>query len=477
MRWIVNIATSYLRFGTSMLTVFLMMPFVIASIGMEQFGLWSLLFAVVGLFGLLDLGLATAAVKHVAEAAGSGSILERNRSLATLLIVYSSIGLLCLGLVSLTCSIAGSWFDLDAGRAEQFGAALFVLGVAVSLNFPLSLFKAILTGAGHMHVVNIVETVTTLLNAGLMVVLLHAGWGLTGMALSTAGTMALAGVVLIPLAYRFVDGLSLSPRLFNFRQVSPLLSFSICVFVANVATLMMLLLNKQFSNALMPLISRSRGAADLEKIRAVLTDGTRYLLAIAMPLSVLLFLYADEFVVQWLGTDFEGSVPLVRLLTIASLLSAVQLNAANVMGMTGRHRIVATAMAGCAVLNVALSIAFISFAGLEGVAVATLISTALLQTMTLLPLACRQVEVRFRDFFVHSLLPVLPPLIPMISAWWLLEQFGAADSLLGIAARASVCGFLYLTVFAVTALKEPETRLLRTILPPLRRATVVQGQG
>ena len=71
MRWIVNIATSYLRFGTGMLTVFLMMPFVIASIGMEQFGLWSLLFAVVGLFGLLDLGLATAAVKHVAEAAGS----------------------------------------------------------------------------------------------------------------------------------------------------------------------------------------------------------------------------------------------------------------------------------------------------------------------------------------------------------------------------------------------------------------------
>ena len=53
MRWIVNIATSYVRFGTSMLTVFLMMPFVIASIGMEQFGLWSLLFAVVGLFGLL----------------------------------------------------------------------------------------------------------------------------------------------------------------------------------------------------------------------------------------------------------------------------------------------------------------------------------------------------------------------------------------------------------------------------------------
>jgi O-antigen/teichoic acid export membrane protein len=149
MRWAINIATSYLRFGTGMLTVFLMMPFIISSIGLEQFGLWSLVFAVVGLFGLLDLGFATAAVKHVAEAEGSGSISERNRRLATLLLVYTGIGFLCLFTTVVVARVAGSWFDLEAAPAAQFGTALLLLGVAVSLSFPLSLFKAVLTGAGH----------------------------------------------------------------------------------------------------------------------------------------------------------------------------------------------------------------------------------------------------------------------------------------------------------------------------------------
>jgi O-antigen/teichoic acid export membrane protein len=505
MRWAVNIATSYLRFGTGMLTVFLMMPFIISSIGLEQFGLWSLVFAVVGLFGLLDLGFATAAVKHVAEAEGSGSISERNRSLATLLLVYSAIGVLCLCTTVLVAGVADTWFDLDAELAAQFGAALLLLGLAVSLSFPLSLFKAVLTGAGHMHIVNFVETATTLANAGLMAMLLYSGWGLKGMAISTAGTMILSGLLLIPLAYRFVDRLSLSPRLFDVREIKPLLSFSTCVFVANVATLVILridpviikfflslssvavfavaakiaeytlLLNKQFSNALMPLICRSSGAAEAKKIEAVLTDGTRYLLAIAVPLGGLILLYAHDIIEHWLGSQFAESVPLLRLLIVSTLLSAVQLNAANVLGMTGRHRIVASAMAGCAILNVVLSIAFISFSGLTGVAVATLVSTALFQTMTLLPLACRHVEVPLRDLVARSILPVLPPLVPMAAAWWLLEQLGTSDSLLEVAVRASVCGLLYLIVFALTAVTEDEKQMLRAILPSTRKSTMTVG--
>jgi O-antigen/teichoic acid export membrane protein len=317
--------------------------------------------------------------------------------------------------------------------------------------------------------------------------------------------MILSGLLLVPLAYRFVDRLSLSPRLFEIREIRPLLSFSTCVFVANIATLVILridpvvikfflplssvavyavaakvaeytlLLNKQFSNALMPLICRSQGEADAETIQKVLTDGTRYLLAIAVPLGVLILLYAADIMGHWLGPEFEESVPLLRLLIVSILLSTVQLNAANVLGMTGRHRTVAAAMAGCAVLNLVLSIAFVSFAGLTGVAVATLVSTALLQTTALLPLACRHLEVPVRSLIGGSILPVLPPLAPMLTAWWLLEQLGPTDSLLEVAARATACGLLYLIAFALTAVTEPEKQIIRSILPSARKVTVTPG--
>ena len=86
MYWILNIATNYLRFAVSMVVVFLMTPYIIGQLGMETFGLWSLIFAVIGIFGLMDFGFATAAVKTVAEATGARDEADRNRALASLLL-------------------------------------------------------------------------------------------------------------------------------------------------------------------------------------------------------------------------------------------------------------------------------------------------------------------------------------------------------------------------------------------------------
>ena len=96
MRWILNIGSNYLKTIVGMVVVFLLMPFTIHMIGKEMFGLWSLIFSVVGLFGLMDFGFATAAVKYVAERTGAGDTEGRNSILSTLLVIYTCIGVVCL---------------------------------------------------------------------------------------------------------------------------------------------------------------------------------------------------------------------------------------------------------------------------------------------------------------------------------------------------------------------------------------------
>ncbi|MGB7552037.1 MAG: hypothetical protein WBM15_10825, partial [Chromatiaceae bacterium] len=61
MRWVLNIASNYLRVIVGIAVMFFLIPFTVGHLGLDLFGLWSLVFAVVGLFGLLDLGFATAA--------------------------------------------------------------------------------------------------------------------------------------------------------------------------------------------------------------------------------------------------------------------------------------------------------------------------------------------------------------------------------------------------------------------------------
>ena len=165
MHWILNIATSYLRFAVSMVVVFLMTPYIIGQLGMDTFGLWSLIFAVIGIFGLMDFGFATATVKTVAEATGARDEAGRNRALASLLLLYTLIGLLSLVLVMALAAPMAGWFDLSESQHGLFLPVLWILGLAVSLNFPASLFKAALSGAGRMHIVNAVELVMVLVNA------------------------------------------------------------------------------------------------------------------------------------------------------------------------------------------------------------------------------------------------------------------------------------------------------------------------
>lgn len=498
MRWVLNIASNYLRFLVGMVVVFFLTPYIVSRIGVDAFGLWSLIFAVVGLFGLLDLGFATAAVKFVAELTSSGDHAGRNQVLATLLVVYSGLGVICLALVAALADTAPSWFDLTREQHEAFTIALWLLGTAVALGFPLSLFKAILVGSGRMALLNLVELCTTLGNAALIVFLLEAGHGLIGLAASTAATMLLATILVIPFAYRLTPDLSLSPKHFARRRVRELGNYSFYFFIANVSVLIILridpvvikaflplsavavyavaakvseytyLLNKQFSNALMPLVSQSKGAGDTDTIKRILIDGTRFLMAIAAPFIALLFFHAEEIIRLWMGAEFSQSAFLLRILLIAILFTSIQLNAANVLGMTGHHRFVALSMGGSAFVNLGLSILLVRYFGLTGVAIATLAAALLVETLIIIPRACSTLGLSPRLFVSGALLPALPAMVPALGSAYLLDLWQAADSFPLIFGQGAASALIFFTAFYWTGFRPDERRLLKDKLRRLR---------
>lgn len=491
MGWILNIASNYLRFLVGMVVLFFLTPYIVSRIGVDLFGLWSLIFAVIGLFGLLDLGFATAAIKYVAELTAKRDHAGRNQVLATLFVIYSLLGLFCLLLVAALAGSASTWFNLNEQQQHTFTLALWLLGTAVALGFPLSLFKAILIGSGRMALVNLVELLTTLGNAALIVYLLESGYSLLGLAISTSFTMLLATLLLIPFAYRLTPDLSLSPAHFNRGRLRELGNFSFYFFIANVAVLIILridpvvikaflplsavavyaiaakvseytyLLNKQFSNALMPLVSQSKGAGDIETIQRILIDGTRFLMVVAVPFIALLFFYAEDIITLWMGAEFSGSVPLLRILLIAVLFTSVQLNAANVLGMTGHHRFVALSMGGSAIANLVLSILFIQHFGLTGVAVATLAAALTVETLIIIPRACAMNGVTLAQFLQQALVPLLPAFVAALGLAFLLNQWQAADAFTWIIVEGAASALVFFIVFYMTGLKAEERVTLK----------------
>lgn len=490
MLWVVNIATNYLRFAASMVAVFFMTPYIIGKLGLEQFGLWSLIYSLVGLFGLMDFGLATAAVKYVAEATGNDDEEGRNQTLATLLLIYLAVALVCITLVVILAAPVGRSFQLGTEQQQLFGPVLWLLGLAVALNFPASLFKASMSGIGRMHIVNIFDLVMVVINVTLTYVLLEAGYGMVGLAISTAVTLLGTSLAMIPLAYRLIPGFSVHWKLVSRQRIRPLLSFSVYAFMANIALLVTLrldpiaiklflplsavavyaiaakiseyvfLLNKQFSNALMPLVSQLHGRGDVASISRVMLDGTRLLLAFALPLIGLLFYYAPEFIQLWLGSEFADSSYLLRILLVALLPATLQLNAANVLGMTGQHRFLARCMLGSALLNILASIAGVAMFGLQGAAYGTLLAVIVIEAGLILPRAQTYIGVSAWQFLRRTLLPGLPALLPMFCLAWLLDEYLGSANLAMLVFKLSLCAFTYLAGFAYTALSTAERTLI-----------------
>jgi O-antigen/teichoic acid export membrane protein len=507
MRWIVNIATSYLRFVVSIAVVFFLTPFIVSKIGMDLFGLWSLIFAIIAMFGMLDLGFATAAVKYMGEFAGSNDREGRNQVLATLFVVYSLLGAICLVVVAVVSSYAGAWFDLEPETLKWFTLALWLLGAAVAVNLPLNLVRAILNGGGHMAVTNAVEIVVVLINACVIALTLHLGYGMLGLIATTATTMVLANLLMVPFVYYYTPGLSLSPRRFSRPRVREMVEFSFFFFIANAAVLIILridpivikaflplsavavyaigakiaeyslLLNKQFSNALMPLVSQSKGGGNEAVITRILMDGTRLNLGIAVPFLVLLFFYADNVVLLWMGEDFADAIPVLRILLLAILLTIIQLNPANVISMNGQHRFIAYAVAASALLNLALSIVLIQYFGLNGVAFGTLAATLIVEMFVIVPRACRSRGVGTWTFFRRAVGPALPPLIPALAVAWGLEYLQPVDGFLWLLLEGATAALVYLAVFAATALSSEERAFVQSKLRGLRARRAAAAEG
>jgi O-antigen/teichoic acid export membrane protein len=512
MRIAVNIATSYARFLIGMLAVLFLTPFILNGIGTEDFGLWSLCLALTGVLGLLDLGLSTAAVKYVAECAGKGEHEARNEALSTLLLVYALLGVAVLLLVVAAIPAGIRWFGLEAEEAIKFRTIMSITGVAQGIALPLSLFRSALVGQGRYDVVNTFEIGAILLNAALVFSLLKSGMGLAGLALANASVVLAGPLALISLAFRKIPGLALSTcriKLARLREAAPL---AVWFMLANVSLMVTLrsdallikvylplsavaafaiaakisesayLLNKQFSNALMPLVSSSRGAGDTATVRAILQDGTRYLAVVAAPVVGLLFFHAESLIHLWVGPELHDAILPLRILLVAVFFSTLQFNAANVLGMSGGHRGVALTMAASATLNIVLSFILIPVMGLAGAAIATLISAVTLEFSVMLKRSCNHQAMDLAQV-LRPITPVLLSLLPMfLAAHWLSLKWPIV-SLLALVLQCAAAAVIYLAVAAVAVIRPGERRwvigklgdwhsrhALKGLLPPARQA-------
>ena len=501
---VVNALANCSRFAANMLVLFLITPLIIQSVGTEDFGLWSLVFATLGFLGLLDLGLQTATVRYVAECRGSGDRERRNALLSTLAATYVAIGLVSALLLGLIVATFNVWLDVPPDQHSKATALLWILGVRVAvLGLPLSLFRGILFAEQMIVSVSTVQAVTAIVYGSLCWAALHAGGGLVTLAWANLFVMIAEGLAMMTLAYRLVPGLRLSRRLVRwplFREVAAFSGTQVLVnasmvirlrsdplivkialpmtavgvyAVAGKAAEYLHLLVKQAVNVLAPVAGELHGGGDSEGLRRLYLQSAKYAVAPAVAGAVACYPLAGDALVAWVGPEFRSAGIVLAVLMTATALSMVETSASSLLAMTGYHRPAARAAGLSAIVNVVLSLLLVTPLGLLGVALGTLGATLFVDAWIVPRIACRAYGVPAREYVLRVLVPLAMPAMGQLIVTLLARSLMSPTTVPGVVAAASPGFFVFSIVFFRWSLSAEErgqwSRLLQRFTGRLRR--------
>lgn len=493
-----NTSTSILRFLVTVVATLVLTPFIIDHIGKADYGLWSLAFSILGFLGLVDMGFATSTVKYVAECRGQQDPERRNRLVSTLLVVYLVLAVVVAVGSAVLALFFNQLFDIPDEQQRDALLVFGVLAVRLVLYLPLGLFRGILFGEQRIVSINAVQVASAALNVALVVAALQAGYGVVAIAIVNVVVLVAEHAAYFVLARRYLPDLAIRPRWFSRERVSQLLGFSVFAALINVSSVVVLqadpivvklflplgavavyavalrvatyvlLLVKQLNNVITPVIAELKGAGDTVGLQTIFVRGTKFTLALALPLVLGFGLHATDLLVHWLGPDFAEGGPILAVLLAAMTTMLARETSSNYLAMTGLHQFTAWMALTSAGVNIALSVVFAWAVGLVGVAIATLVSSVAIDLLVVIPRACRACAIPLPEYLRRGVLPLFWPAVALAAVLVVLRLAWMPSSLLAIGAQLAPAWIVFAVVLWLVALEPSEKTVARGIFRRLR---------
>lgn len=457
--------------GTTVTSIysFLLVSYLLRTLGPEAFAPWAAAVALLGYLSLLDAGLSATTTRDAAHvAAGDTGAVERiraaNSMFAGLAVVASALGLIAALAIP-------SFLGLD-GRAGVDAASVALI---LTLDFAIVLGTAGWVGIlrGHQRYDLIFAcNLTHALVGGVVVVASIDSLGMVGAALGQVVGRSASRVLLAILLRQRFPWFHVVPGLTSRGRIRALWAFSLPVFalqlatqigigtdviivgvvsgaasvglyaaggqlVRNVAYLILPLLS-----VLLPALSRATFENALSTARQVPT-----LLMIAAILGSATFVglasEAAPVMQLWSGSQPPLSIGVLIVYSIAfAVITPVQVLVLGLIA-TGRHSLIGTVVLLDSLVNVALSVVLAIAIGPIGVAVSTLIVVAIDDGVLIPILASRRLGFRPRTVFL-ALYGGLAIGVAIVGFGQLLPVDGVA----GLVIRLVACGLAAVAAMA-----------------------------
>jgi O-antigen/teichoic acid export membrane protein len=211
-------------------------PLLVHRLGVNGYGLWILATSFLGLVGVADLGLSTAAAKYVAQHHAQGNARAASAAATTGALLYLAIGLVLSAPLFFLAPEIAALFDSRGASAVSVAGVIRVASIGVLPMFLVNAGMAVPIGLQDFRTSTIVSTMQPVLNLGLCVTVAYSGGSVTDVVGATVVSVWATSVTSLVLGYRLLRRLGgqLATSAKQLREISSFIAFSSATGVGNV---------------------------------------------------------------------------------------------------------------------------------------------------------------------------------------------------------------------------------------------------
>jgi O-antigen/teichoic acid export membrane protein len=476
-----NVMGRYVTLGLEMVVGLVMLPFNANHLGASEYGLWMLAASIVAYFPVLDLGLGSAMERAVARYRAERDPEAINEVASTLVFVFAATGLLAMLVVAGVAWNIGRVFTLPPAQAYTGRILMMMIGAQVAIGLPFTIFGGVVNGFQRTYLNAIVGGCVSLAVVAVNIAVLWTGGGLVELVGCMTATRLLGYVAYRLNAYRVFPLLRIRLSLFRRSRLRELTGYGAWMMVQAAACKVnygsdvvvigaflttgsvavwtvaqrladaILQVTNQLNYVLFPIVVGADTSRRNDRLAEVLVQGTRLSLATILPVAGALALLADAVVLGWTGPRYASAAIIVKILAMVVLVRVGSWTANTVLLGAGSHRLVAVSNSITAAINIALSVLFIRWWGLPGVAIATLVPVTIRAVAIVIPVACARVGMSLTTFFATAVWPAVWPALAVLSALAIVRN-PHSTSLFYALLQGAIAGLFYTILFVGVAI-------------------------
>ncbi|MGC8976235.1 MAG: flippase [Candidatus Ratteibacteria bacterium] len=402
-----NTLYNIIGYGYSAIVGFFIVPYILKNLGINLYGIWSLISMLIGYFSLIDFGLGHSFERYIAEYKAKNEIEKMNYVINSGFLFYF---LLFLIFLPLSYFLQNFLIEILKIPVKFHNEAKFVFKwtiIYIGFSNIFGLFYSCIRGFQRMDITGKVAIFLTSFYAIGVILFLKNGWGIKGLMVNNFLIYSLGGLIYLVMLYKIFPEIRLDFLLFEKEIFKKLSKFGIKRWITSIEEVITYQTDKLFishflniglvsiyqigytipdkvanmirmlNSAVVPASAEFKAMNDKEKIIKLHLYGLKYIATFAFLVMFFIFWTAPLIIEIWVGPGYEKSVIVLKLFSLIFLITLLSSNLTAILVGIEKPEFQMYAGLSQGILNLILTFLFIQRFGFIGVIIATLISISL----------------------------------------------------------------------------------------------------